>query len=134
MILLQAMVLLPLVALSLSLLGFKVTQRWLSLLPCPTELTSPTPQQLRSPIRMVQVAAKYQQLWANCLKRSLVLWTLLRFQGIPAHLRIGVNRQEQTFVAHAWVCYDGKILNDSADVEALYQPFEHKFEAPLTKS
>ncbi|HWY90155.1 MAG TPA: lasso peptide biosynthesis B2 protein [Solirubrobacteraceae bacterium] len=42
----------------------------------------------------------------RCLARSLVLTRLLAQRGIPAKLVIGV-RAAPSFLAHAWVEYDG---------------------------
>lgn len=49
----------------------------------------------------------------DCLPRSLAVYVLLRRQGVPATLRIGVKRFP--FGAHAWVECLGKVLDDSTD-------------------
>jgi len=47
----------------------------------------------------------------TCLKRSVVLYYLLRKAGLPANLHIGVRRSEAgTFVAHAWLTRDAALL------------------------
>lgn len=43
----------------------------------------------------------------RCLLRSLVLYRLLRSQGRPADLVIGLRRLSPTSDAHAWVELDG---------------------------
>jgi Transglutaminase-like superfamily len=47
-----------------------------------------------------------------CLHRSLVLYRWLRQQGIAARLEIGWSNR----IGHAWVTYDGLVLNDRPDV------------------
>ena len=49
----------------------------------------------------------------DCLPRSLAIYVLLRRQGVPATLRIGVKRFP--FGAHAWVECLGEVLDDSTD-------------------
>ena len=53
---------------------------------------------------------------ATCLRRSLVLWWLLRRRGIESRLRIGARIEGDMFSAHAWVEYQDIVLNDSPDV------------------
>jgi hypothetical protein len=47
---------------------------------------------------------------ALCLEQSLVLYYMLRRQGVPVRFRMGV--QAHPFAAHAWVEYRGQVLND----------------------
>ncbi|OAD22599.1 hypothetical protein THIOM_001585, partial [Candidatus Thiomargarita nelsonii] len=130
-LLLQAFLLLPLVALSLKFWGVKRTQTGLARLLPATEL--PLSSEVRLPkvvktIRMVQLAARYCQPWANCLKKSLVLWSLLRHQGINSELRIGVRRETENFEAHAWVECEGVALNDTQDVRSRFAMFDSPIE------
>lgn len=59
----------------------------------------------------------------SCLERSLALWWLLRRNGIEAELQIGAQTSGKEFAAHAWVEWDGMVLNDSPDVRKRYSPF-----------
>jgi Transglutaminase-like superfamily len=74
--------------------------------------------------RFVLVAARYGVCRGNCLSRSLCLWWLLREQGIESDLRIGVRNPDGGFAAHAWIEYQGIVLNDRADVGRQFAPFE----------
>jgi Transglutaminase-like superfamily len=49
---------------------------------------------------------------------------LLRRRGIATNVRIGArgNRQGE-FQAHAWLEWNGEVLNDVADVSTQYRPF-----------
>ncbi|MGB3203541.1 MAG: lasso peptide biosynthesis B2 protein [Crinalium sp.] len=126
-LLLQALVLLPLVALSLKFCGLNRTQTALSRL-LPTLILSQSSDeslpQVLATARMVRTAARYYTPWANCLKKSLVLWWLLRRQGIASNLQIGVRNEQGKFEAHAWVEYDGIVLNDTQNVRSHFAIFK----------
>jgi hypothetical protein len=80
---------------------------------------------LAKTIDMVERAGWYLPELANCLRRSLVLWYLLRSQGIESDLKIGVRRSETgEFQAHAWVEYSDRVLNDRPDIHSLYAAFD----------
>ncbi len=122
---LQALVLLPFVALSLQLWGLKRTQAALMRLPQP-DLSAPSKTQvplILTTVKMVQIATRYSRRWTTCLKKSLVLWYLLRCQGIDAQLQIGVRLEQGQFQAHAWVEYQGYVVGDRQDVRQHYTAF-----------
>lgn len=139
-LLLQSFLLLFLVAISLNFWGFKRTQAFFKLKKpgfCDnvgnnSETWEKKPGFSTSKIiktaRMVQLAAKYCQPWANCLKTSLVLWGLLRRQGIESELRIGVKKDEGNFAAHAWVEWQGFVLNDTQNVRDRFAMFDGAIE------
>lgn len=66
---------------------------------------------------LVNAAARRGPYDATCLRRSMVLWWLLRWRGIDSQLRIGARMDENEFSAHAWVEYHDTVLNDSPDVQ-----------------
>ena len=127
----QALWLLPAVAIALQFKGLWFTQDLLLWL-CPSSqsIAEPIEPQIWATVRMVKIATRYYQPWANCLKKSLVLWILLRNQGIISEIRIGVQRESTKFAAHAWVEYQGMVLNDSDDVHQRFQAFDRVFEQP----
>jgi hypothetical protein len=128
----QSLCLLPCVAILLDLKGLRFTQGLFSRLPMPTpSVANLVETQIWTTVRMVRVAVRYYQPWANCLKQSLVLWILLRFQGIISELRIGVQRESNKFSAHAWVEYQGVVLNDTDDVHQRFHAFDRPFEQPV---
>ncbi len=53
-----------------------------------------------------------RRLRLTCLPRSLALCSLLREQGHPAVVRIGVRREAGQLLAHAWVELDGDVLGE----------------------
>lgn len=136
-LLLQALILLPLVAISVRLKGLQFTQGLLLRLPLanrgvPSAVANAELEpQVWKTVRMVRIAVGYNSLWTNCLKQSLVLWILLRSQGIISVLRIGVHKEADNFSAHAWVEYQGIVLNDTDDVHQRFQAFDRSFEQPI---
>ena len=77
--------------------------------------------------RMVQTAAGQGLYRANCLPQSLVLWWLLKREGIEGDLRIGVSKERGRFEAHAWVECRGVPLNQSNEMLERYAAFERGF-------
>lgn len=61
---------------------------------------------------------------ATCLPASLLLWWLLRRRGIAADLCIGARTLTGEFEAHAWVEFEGVVLNDDQEVRDIYFPFD----------
>lgn len=66
---------------------------------------------------------RYAPHKAMCLSKSLVLWHALRTIGIPANLELGARTITGAFEAHAWVEYDGIVLDDVPNVAQIYEPF-----------
>jgi hypothetical protein len=122
---LQSLVLLPLTALGLRWFGLKRFQKFLSRR-LPVQPPSPTDDDLTRSARIAQTvdrAARNGAYRANCLQRSFMLWWLLRLRGIDSQLRIGVRKSSQRFEAHAWLEYDGVVLNDKANVADRFSVF-----------
>lgn len=64
---------------------------------------------------VVELAAKRRVVNATCLRRSMVLWYLLRRGGIDSNLRLGVRKDRSEIKGHAWVEIDGSVINDDED-------------------
>jgi hypothetical protein len=74
--------------------------------------------------RLVGMAAAATPVTVACLHRSVVLWTLLRREGIPCQLRLGAGgTRSGPFEAHAWVECGGVALNERTDHLGRYTPF-----------
>src|SRR6185369_2789042 len=101
---LQAMVLLPFAWLGLTTLGLQrsvaICRR---LLPSATAPAAASLDDARTITWLLGLATRHSVASANCLRRSLVLWFLLRRRRIPAEIRIGVRKELGQFQAHAWV-------------------------------
>lgn len=71
---------------------------------------------VRSPIdieraaRLVDALAMFYPLNPTCLKKSLVLFRILRKRGIAAELRLGVRKVQDRFAAHGWIECQGRVL------------------------
>jgi len=117
----QAYLALPLISLGLVFIGFRRLQTKLaswSRLPAPGLRPSLEWQksQASQTARLVAAAARHSLVPFNCLPQSLALWWLLRRQGISVDLRIGVMPKGRQLEAHAWVEFQGSVLNDHAGV------------------
>ena len=127
-ILFVALFLLPLTALSLRTKGFRWTQSFLNrFLPektCANVLHNLQLEEAQSIAKIVLVAANHGPYRANCLKKSLVTRWLLNRKGIETDLKIGVNKDDGKFNAHAWVEFQGMVLNDTADIDERFSVFD----------
>ncbi len=127
--LLQALVLIPMTALALRALGFRRCQAALarlgSMRPASSENQAQRSfEQATLTAQMVKAASRDGVRRGNCLEQSLVLWWLLRRQGIAGELRIGARKMAGRFEAHAWVEFLGSALNDSENVHRHYSAFD----------
>jgi hypothetical protein len=77
--------------------------------------------------RLVNGVAAALPLPANCVARSVVLWSWLRRRGHRPEIWFGarpsVGGEQGAIEAHAWVVVDGQVVNDVADIAARYTPF-----------
>lgn len=130
--LVQAVALLPLNALAFRALGLRRWQRiltglmWASNVGGSSAGAASFAANLAQANRLagiVELAARRGFFNANCLQRSLTLWWLLKREGLHGDLKIGVRLQQQQCEAHAWVEYQGCVLNDSTDVGKRFAPF-----------
>ena len=126
LIFLRAVLLLPLLSLSLWLRGFRSTQRslqkFLSRAESSPENSEPE-RCLALTSRMTLAAARNSPIPSTCLERSLCLWWLLARQGIATQFRIGVRKNSEKFAAHAWVECNGVALGEPQAPHLHYAPF-----------
>lgn len=66
---------------------------------------------------LVKVAGRYSPVDATCLKQALVLCWFLGKQGLDATLQIGVARDRESLIAHAWVEQNGQVLIGEGGIE-----------------
>ena len=115
-VLVTSAILLPLTALGLRLFGLKRTQQvMMYFTPAAPKTSQRKEEEVRYGqivARMVSVAANHGLYRANCLKKSLVLWWLLKRKGIEADLHIGVQKKGELLDAHSWVEISGNVLID----------------------
>jgi hypothetical protein len=125
-LLFQSFLLLPVIHVALILLGFARLQRVMealtSLKPNHRTLSEiETLPRAREITRIVSIAAGHGMYRATCLRKSLLVWWFLRGEGIQSQVCFGVRMNERTLQAHAWVEWDGIVLNDSVNVRQQYQ-------------
>ncbi|MEO0013946.1 MAG: hypothetical protein RLZZ535_2335 [Cyanobacteriota bacterium] len=78
----------------------------------PASLNSELTREIRQRAIAIAWTAKIHPVRPKCLHRSLVLHQWLQAQGINVQLEIGWGQE----IGHAWVTYNGKVLNDRADI------------------
>ena len=122
----QALLGLTWVALGTRWLGFKAMHRRVTLsalvggsLDTPCAVAN-----ARAIQRWVEVAARRGPIAGTCLTRSLTLLMLLKREGIPGDLRIGVRLDAGKLDAHAWVEVNGEPVNETPDVASRYAAYE----------
>lgn len=115
-------VMMRLVDFGLRKMSYRTVGRWLMRL-------SPSPDQNRfdlhratSVARLIWEASNFQFFQATCLRRSLVLWWLLRWFNIPSEICIGLsmNATEGQVRGHAWVEHHQTVINDVPDIARQY--------------
>ena len=121
-LLLQASALLICARLGLRFIDFRVDSR-----PDDATLVAATPapdvDRAVAMARLVGIASAHTPVAVACLHRSVVLWWLLRRNGIPCELRLGARTGSSPFSAHAWVQCAGVALNEDAAQLQQYAPF-----------
>src|SRR6266481_1027953 len=126
---LRAVVLLPLLTLSLRVRGFGATQRILRNFTASAKNGPPVAgveSRVALTTRMVLTAARNSPIPSTCLERSLSLWWLLARQGIATEFRIGVRKDDEKFAAHAWVEREGIAIGEPDDSHLHYAAFAEK--------
>lgn len=126
--LVKALLLLPVTAVALELIGLN---RWQGVMARAgikagdSKPSAPQIAQAKRAARVVTIAARYGVHRANCLQQSLVLQWLLKQRNIKSEIRYGARREETEFSAHAWIECEGVVLNDTSDVGTRYTPFQN---------
>jgi hypothetical protein len=138
-LILRAGLILPLTEVGLRLFGFR---RWKELiekfsLPAHLPQSLPTDLQCQTALRTVRAVRSVElhgPTTPNCLERSMVLWWLLRRDGVDGELHIGARKEGSRFEAHAWVELGGQVLNDGAEVHQHYARFDAPIAAAVAES
>jgi hypothetical protein len=131
-----ALVLAPVVSMKLKLSGIKGTLAWLDHLSrersnghLKNKITLVLAQRISFFVKKANIYSLHK---GTCLSQSMMLWYLLRRQGIDCEICIGVQKKEKgtaltskNLDAHAWVEYRGSVLNDQPDVRQRFSAFEY---------
>jgi hypothetical protein len=123
----RALVLLPAAKLSLTVGGFNRTRKGFQIVfPVASRSlnAASTKQRVDAAMSSVRSAALNGVCRTKCLHESLVLWALLRREGLNPILRFGARRREGAFEAHAWVELNSRRLERGTDdADAPFVPF-----------
>jgi hypothetical protein len=131
-LLFQAALLLPAIAMAVRWLGLGRVRRLLARIsPARSINISDAAAIERCTAWAVAAAARHGRFGANCLEQSLLLWWLLRHRGVAAELHFGVRKRARALEAHAWIEVDGRVLIDTIDVRARFSAFDRPI-APAT--
>jgi hypothetical protein len=133
---LRAVILLPLLTVSLRVRGFAATRRLLQKFLAPASESSSVmaaDSRVELTSRMVLAAARNSPLPSTCLERSLSLWWLLARQGIATQFRIGVRKDNEKFAAHAWVERDGVAIGEPTAPHLHYSAFAEEMSGEHSK-
>ena len=102
--------------------GFAWTTKWIRRqVQCVPVTTSANAAIVTATASAVAMAGALYPGRALCLEQSLVLYYLLRRQGIPVRYRHGVR--PHPFQAHAWIEYLDEPINDVSEHVALFVRF-----------
>lgn len=63
----------------------------------------------------------------------MLCW-LLQKRGIGVEMRIGARKVEGRFEAHAWVEFEGAVLNDALDHHRHFAPFDRSIASMETQT
>jgi len=126
-LLMQAMAALPLVTLTLMTVGprrcYQDLARLTPIAPGGALTVTNADHRASRTAWLVRIASLHGLAKGSCLAQSLTVWFLLRRQGIPASLRIGVRLQHGRLEAHAWTEHRNRVLDDDADIGRRFSAF-----------
>ena len=120
----------PFVVIGLGTFGFARMRSWLQRWPGRRAPESRGPEDAERACaiaRVVGVVAGRGPVHATCLRRALLVSWILRREGIASVLRIGVRREGDELLAHAWVEHNGVPLGEDDDPALRYAAFDRNF-------
>ena len=79
---------------------------------------------INSTLQSLNYATHHGLFRGNCLSQSIVLWWLLRHQGVMSDLRIGVQFRHGSFRAHAWLEHNNSPINEHETIQKDYATFQ----------
>ena len=128
----EACVLLAAARLGLAALPFRAVHGWLELVASVFPSRIPETADLMSTVTWAVAAVGRRIPGTGCLPEALAAQRLLLRHGLPAQLRIGVQRPGERLAAHAWVESRGRVVIGEVDDLSDYQPLERGRERLVT--
>lgn len=124
LLLIQALLLMPTLSLTLRIIGLQRLMKILSRTTRENQIMPYAPDYAYRAANMTNLAAGQRPLQATCLQRSVVLWWLLRRKGIDSQIVLGIRKENaRQLQAHAWVEYQGNVLNDRPEIRGEFTIF-----------
>jgi hypothetical protein len=65
--------------------------------------------------------------FSNCFSTSILLWFILKKQGLTPSIIIGTKKEESKFKAHAWVELNQFPVNENFKIRNTYVTFDYDF-------
>jgi hypothetical protein len=125
LLILRYSIALPVIEVSLKLLGFKTISRILLSWPKVVIASSNSADaEVERQARILSIVKHNHPLPGKCLSQSLALWWSLRRFRIESDLRIGFCKENSQFLSHAWVEYKGKPLVNAEGVRDRFVVFD----------
>jgi hypothetical protein len=75
-------------------------------------------------VRIASIAEQHGFFRATCLRKSFLVWLLLRGEGIQSQLCFGVRFVRDQLEAHAWVECQNVVINDVPGIRSIFLPLE----------
>tara|TARA_R110000744_G_scaffold113328_1_gene212357 strand:+ start:1071 stop:1538 length:468 start_codon:yes stop_codon:yes gene_type:complete len=92
------------------------------------------PEQVKSVIALSEAVGRNHIRKMNCLRRCLTQKQLLAKRGFETCMHIGVNIENDKLKAHAWLSYQGKVINDNDSVNTRYSELKSANEHTILSS
>jgi hypothetical protein len=109
------------------LISFTQYKNWSNELEClhntnDSKITSDTLiyEQVKPIIELSEIAGRFHFRKMNCLRRCISQGKILEKRGFKTCMHIGVRFDNKKLVAHAWLTFQGIVINDSEDVTTRY--------------
>ncbi len=116
-------------------LHYRRTSRWLMRTSPPPDPARDDHTRARLLAIAVDTASMHRVVDVTCLRRSLVLWWLMRWLRLPSDVRLAFRLTPDGHAdGHAWVEHHGRVINDLPDVAAQYPILYHDRLSPETLS
>jgi hypothetical protein len=110
-LLVQAWSLLLVLDIALRMLPFRKVQGWIRSPDQPEVSTIKAEKIIQRSSDFVDLAARHHLYPMTCLRRSLALQWLLSRSGLDTTLQFGVRRENGKLQAHAWLDYQGQVID-----------------------
>lgn len=108
-------------SLMMRFLGFKwVKQKMTAYIPPANANNNKSLKIARQLHESIRLAARCLPFSVECLPKAIVLAEMLQKRHIPAEVKLGVNRSEQTLQGHAWVLVFGNNIAELADINSKF--------------